>query len=74
MGKAEFTDHKNGLVTAKIESSAGRYPGRTVLCFCGERVPLLELTRTKTTLEEIFLELTQGNIVESEEQIDGGDI
>lgn len=24
-------------------------------------VPLLEITRTKTTLEEVFLELTQGN-------------
>ena len=75
MGKAEFTDHKNGLVTAKIESSAGQdIREELFFAFAGKGVPLLELTRTKTTLEEIFLELTQGNIVESEEQIDGGDI
>lgn len=75
MGKVEFTDHKNGLVTAKIESSAGQdIREELFFAFAGKGVPLLELTRTKTTLEEIFLELTQGNIVESEEQIDGGDI
>lgn len=28
MGKVEFTDHKNGLVTAKIESSAGQDIGK----------------------------------------------
>ena len=75
MGKVEFTDHKNGLVTAKIESSAGQdIREELFFAFAGKGVPLLELIRTKTTLEEIFLELTQGNIVESEEQIDGGDI
>lgn len=75
MGKVEFTDHKNGLVTAKIESSAGQdIREELFFAFAGKGVPLLELTRTKTTLGEIFLELTQGNIVESEEQIDGGDI
>ena len=37
-------------------------------------VPLLEITRTKTTLEEVFLELTQGKAVESEEQMYDSDI
>ena len=37
-------------------------------------VPLLEITRTKTTLEEVFLELTQGNAAESEEQMYDSDI
>lgn len=37
-------------------------------------VPLLEITRTKTTLEEVFLELTQGKAAESEEQMYDSDI
>ncbi len=34
----------------------------------------VEITRTKTTLEEVFLELTQGNAAESEEQMYDSDI
>ena len=73
--KTEFTDAEDGLVTAKVESQAGQdIREELFFAFAGQGIPLLELTRTKTTLEEVFLELTQGDSEESEGQTDDGDI
>lgn len=73
--KKEIVSVENSIVTVKVESAAGQDVREDLFfAFAGRGVPLLELTRTKTTLEEVFLELTQGNAAESEEQMYDSDI
>lgn len=73
--KKEIVSDENGIVTVKVESAAGQDIREDLFfAFAGQGVPLLEITRTKTTLEEVFLELTQGKAVESEEQMYDSDI
>ena len=52
------------LQLAQIIAKAGRYQRRVIPCISHADVPMLTLNQSKTTLEEIFLELTQGQAIE----------
>lgn len=62
---ARYTTDENQVTTVLIESK-GQEDIREELfgAFAQKKVPLLTLMMTKTTLEEVFLELTQSNQVE----------
>ena len=50
------------MVTALIESREGRDTREELFhAFAAENLPLMTLTLAKTSLEEVFLELTQGD-------------
>ena len=59
---AEYREEGGGVVTALIESREGRDTREELFhAFAAENLPLMTLTLAKTSLEEVFLELTQGD-------------
>ena len=53
---------KSGITTAQITAKGGEdIREELFLAFSHADVPMLTLNQSKTTLEEIFLELTQGS-------------
>lgn len=69
--KMEFEVQKNGTTRAKIETKNGKDIREAVfLAFADAGCPLLEMKTSKASLEEIFMELTQGEEVEN----DAGDL
>lgn len=69
--KIEFEVQKNGTTCARIETKNGQDIREAVfLAFADAGCPLLEMKTSKASLEEIFMELTQGEEVEN----DAGDL
>jgi ABC-2 type transport system ATP-binding protein len=57
---------ESGLLTAQIKSRGNEdIREKIFFAFAEQKLPLLSLTMSKTTLEEVFLELTQGNTTEN---------
>ncbi|MGN1165783.1 MAG: ABC transporter ATP-binding protein [Lachnospiraceae bacterium] len=64
--KAEYRIEKQ-ITTVKIESEGGRDIREEIfMAFAEKKLPLITLSMEKTSLEEIFLSLTQENTGESE--------
>lgn len=70
---AQYVADENGVTTVQIESKDQEDIREELFhVFAQKKVPFLTLMLTKTTLEEVFLELTQSNQVEV--QAHDGDI
>lgn len=64
IAKLEIDIQKDGIARAKIETKNGADIREQVFfAFAGEKCPLLEMKASKASLEEIFMELTQGEEV-----------
>ena len=64
IAKLEIDIQKDGIARAKIEAKNGADIREQVFfAFAGEKCPLLEMKASKASLEEIFMELTQGEEV-----------
>lgn len=71
IAKLEIDIQKDGIARAKIETKNGADIREQVFfAFAGEKCPLLEMKASKASLEEIFMELTQGE----EAYRDAGDL
>ncbi len=69
--KAEVEPQKGGTTCARLEVKEGTDIREEIFyAFAGERCPLLEMKAAKASLEEVFMELTQGE----EAKGDDGDL
>lgn len=67
---AEYTKSSNLLTTARIETrNAEDIREQIFTAFARKAVPLVTLRLSQTTLEEVFLELTQGKQIEQAESV-----